>query len=144
MREGDVLLRLYALTRRWLSIFTAMTCWSRTRTVPPRRRPTGPTWCHFVWRALRPKCMNNRHLMVHDHIEENTTAGGKEMGGSMLVVEYEEIAKPDFYMWKDIEFEPDFYMVESMAKPHGLHNIEAFMGVEPALERRPRRTSHSH
>ncbi|MFA5678714.1 MAG: multicopper oxidase domain-containing protein [Pseudomonas sp.] len=76
--------------------------------------------------------MNNPGIwMVHDHIEENTTAGGKEGGGSMLVVEYEEIEKPDFYMWKDIEFEPDFYMIESMAKPHGLHNIDAFKTIDP-------------
>lgn len=90
--------------------------------------------------------MNNPGIwMVHDHVEENTTAAGKEGGGSMLVVEYEEIEQPDFYMWKDIEFEPDFYMIESMAKPHGLHEVEVFKGIDPMQEqRRPRRTSHNH
>ena len=90
--------------------------------------------------------MNNPGIwMVHDHIEENTTAGGKEMGGTMMVVEYEGIEKPDYYMWKDIEFEPDFYMSESLAKPHGIHDIEAFKGVDPTLERRPRTSSgHGH
>ncbi|MCK9469158.1 MAG: multicopper oxidase domain-containing protein [Porticoccaceae bacterium] len=90
--------------------------------------------------------MNNPGIwMVHDHIEENTTAGGKEMGGTMMVVEYEGIEKPDFYMWKDVEFEPDFYMSESLAKPHGLHDIEVFKGVDPTLERRPRTSSgHGH
>lgn len=83
--------------------------------------------------------------MVHDHIEENTTAGGKETGGTMMVVEYEGIEKPDFYMWKDIEYQPDFYMSESMAKPHGMHDIEAFRGVDQVLERRPRTSSvHGH
>lgn len=73
--------------------------------------------------------MNNPGIwMVHDHIEENTTAGGKEMAGSMLVVEYEEIEKPDFYMWKDIQYEPDFYMSESMKKGSGLHDSEIFRG----------------
>ena len=86
--------------------------------------------------------MNNPGIwMVHDHIEENTTAGGKEMGGTMMVVEYEEIEKPDFYMWKDIVYEPDFYMSESMARPHGLHNIDAFKAVDPVVERRPRTSS---
>lgn len=148
VREGDVLrLRLYAPTSPvafHLHGHDVLVTHKDGSALP------APYWADVV--PLQPGerydlivRMNNPGIwMVHDHIEENTTAGGKEMGGSMLVVEYEEIAKPDFYMWKDIEFEPDFYMMESMAKPHGLHNIEAFMGVEPALERRPRRTGHSH
>jgi len=31
-------------------------------------------------------------------------------------------------MYDGIEFDPDFYMIESMAKPSGLHDIEAFKG----------------
>ncbi|MDY0068762.1 MAG: multicopper oxidase domain-containing protein [Porticoccaceae bacterium] len=83
--------------------------------------------------------------MTHDHIEHHTTNNGKDHGGSMLVIEYEGVAKPEWYMWKDLEAEPDFYMVESMAKPHGLHDNPAFKGVEPASERRrPARPAHGH
>lgn len=75
--------------------------------------------------------MNNPGIwMVHDHIEENTTAAGKEGAGSMLVVEYEGIEKPDFYMWKDVAYEPDFYMSESLKKPFGMHDIDIFKGTE--------------
>lgn len=76
--------------------------------------------------------MNNPGIwMVHDHIEEHTTAGGKEMAGSMLVVEYENIKKPDFYMWKDVKYDPDFYMSESLKKPYGKHDNPAFKAIEP-------------
>ncbi len=55
---------------------------------------------------------------------------GKEHGGSMLVVEYEEIEKPEFYEWRNIEYEPDFYMIESMAAPKGQHSSEHFRGQD--------------
>lgn len=73
--------------------------------------------------------MNNPGIwMTHDHIDHHTTNNGKEHGGSMLVVEYEGIEPEDFYHWKDIKYEPDFYMIESMAKPKGIHDIEVHKG----------------
>lgn len=75
--------------------------------------------------------MNNPGLwMTHDHIDHHTTNNGREHGGSMLVVEYEEIDKPDWYDWKNIEYQPDFYMSESLTEPKGLHDIEAHRGRE--------------
>lgn len=80
--------------------------------------------------------MNNPGIwMAHDHIEEHTTAGGKEGAGSMLVVEYEGIEKPDFYMWKGVQYDPDFYMSESLKKPYGKHNNPGFMGFDPSSPR---------
>lgn len=80
--------------------------------------------------------MNNPGIwMAHDHIEEHTTSGGKEGGGSMLVVEYEGIKKPDFYMWKGIKYDPDFYMSESLKRPYGKHNNPSFMGFDPSQPR---------
>jgi hypothetical protein len=52
-------------------------------------------------------------------------------GGSMLVVEYEGIEKPRFYMWKNVAYEPDYYMSESLKKPFGLYNIPALAGYDP-------------
>ena len=75
--------------------------------------------------------MNNPGIwMTHDHIDHHTTNNGKEHGGSMLVVEYEEIEKPEFYEWRNIEYEPDFYMIESMAAPKGQHSSEHFRGQD--------------
>src|SRR5690606_9671783 len=69
--------------------------------------------------------MNNPGIwMTHDHFEHHTTNAGTDHGGSMLVVEYEEIEKPEWYMWKDVVHDPDFYMSESLKKPHGLHDID--------------------
>lgn len=75
--------------------------------------------------------MNNPGLWVtHDHIEHHTTNNGKEHGGSMLVVEYEEIEPEDYYEWKNIDYQPDFYMSESLALPPGQHSSEVHRGVE--------------
>lgn len=75
--------------------------------------------------------MNNPGLwMTHDHVDHHTTNDGREHGGSMLVVEYEEIEQDEWYDWKDKAFEPDFYMIESMQKPWGLHDIEVHRGRE--------------
>ena len=73
--------------------------------------------------------MDNPGLwMTHDHIDHHTTNDGVHHGGSMLAIEYDEIEKPDFYVWRDIEFEPDFYMIESMRKPHGMHESSVHRG----------------
>ena len=75
--------------------------------------------------------MNNPGIwMTHDHIDHHTTNKGKEHGGSMLVVEYEGVEPIDGYEWKDIEYQPDYYMSESLAKPKGQHSIEVHRGVE--------------
>jgi len=73
--------------------------------------------------------MNNPGLwMTHDHIEHHTTSAGQEMGGSMLVVEYEGIESDDYYPWRDIEYESDFYMSDSLEAEFGLHDIPVHRG----------------
>lgn len=76
--------------------------------------------------------MDNPGLwMTHDHIDRHTTNNGKEDGGSMLVVEYEEIELPEWYDHGPIgEYDPDFYMIESMQKGPGLHDTESHRGVD--------------
>lgn len=84
--------------------------------------------------------MNNPGIwMAHDHIEHHTTNNGKDHGGSMLVIEYEGVKPDDWYMWKNVAYEPDFYMSESLRKPHGIHDNPAFKGFDPAqrLQHRP-------
>jgi FtsP/CotA-like multicopper oxidase with cupredoxin domain len=88
--------------------------------------------------------MNNPGIwMTHDHIEHHTTNNGKDGGGAMLVVEYEGIETEDWYMWKNIAYEPDFYMSESLRKPHGIHNIEALRGFDPSERRQASRGAAS-
>jgi FtsP/CotA-like multicopper oxidase with cupredoxin domain len=82
--------------------------------------------------------------MTHDHIEHHTTNNGKDHGGSMLVVEYEGIATDDWYMWKNVQYQPDFYMSESLRKPPGIHDIEAFKGFDPSQPRKPRPAARGH
>lgn len=75
--------------------------------------------------------MNNPGLwMTHDHIDHHTTNDGREHGGSMLIVEYEGIERDDYYIWADIEYEPNFYMIEAMQKPHGLHETPVHRGED--------------
>jgi hypothetical protein len=88
--------------------------------------------------------MNNPGLWAtHDHVEEHTTNNGQEHGGSMLVVEYDGVERPPFYMWKNIAYQPDFYMSESMKLPLGLHNIAALAGFN-AGEAGPLAAAHDH
>ncbi len=76
--------------------------------------------------------MNNPGLwMTHDHIEHHTTNKGQDMGGSMLVVEYEGIEPEEFYYNHHSStepYDPDFYMSESLKKGPGLHDIEVHKG----------------
>lgn len=73
--------------------------------------------------------MNNPGLwMTHDHIDHHTTNNGKEHGGSMLVVEYEGIETDESYDFHNVDYQPDYYMVESMAAPLGQHSIEVHQG----------------
>lgn len=71
---------------------------------------------------------NEGRWMTHDHIEHHVSNNGVDMGGNGLVVEYEGVPMDDWYAWKDKEYEPDFYLSESLKKPHGLHETPAFRG----------------
>lgn len=73
--------------------------------------------------------MNNPgRWMTHDHIEHHTTNNGKEHGGSMLVVEYEEIEHDDWYHGQHGEYDADFYMIESMQQGPGLYDQPGHRG----------------
>lgn len=72
---------------------------------------------------------NPGRWMVHDHIDLHTVNGQKPHGGAMTVVEYEGVSREDaYYHWRHKKFVPDFYFEESLRKPFGLHDIEAFKG----------------
>lgn len=84
--------------------------------------------------------MDNPGLWIsHDHIEHHVSNNGKTPGGAALVIEYEGVEKPDWYAWKDKDYQSDFYMSETLTKGYGLFENTVFKGEAPALERRRRR-----
>ncbi len=81
--------------------------------------------------------MNNPgRWITHDHHEHHVSNNGKAPGGSTLVIEYESIEDDEWYVWKDKEYEPDFYMSESLEKGFGLHENESFKGEFMGRRRR--------
>lgn len=81
--------------------------------------------------------MNNPgRWIAHDHHEHHVSNNGKAPGGSALVIEYESIEDDEWYVWKDKEYEPDFYMSESLEKGFGLHENEFFKGEFMGRRRR--------
>lgn len=84
--------------------------------------------------------MNNPGIWInHDHIEHHVSNSGKTPGGAVMIVEYEGVEKPDWYVWKDKDYEPDFYMSESLKKGYGLHDIESFKGKTEQVVRKKRK-----
>lgn len=75
-------------------------------------------------------------FIFHDHVDKHVTAGGKYPGGPITVMEYEGTPMDDWYAWKDINYDPDFFYSESMKKGYGLFNQPAFKGETIKRERR--------
>lgn len=79
-------------------------------------------------------------FIFHDHVDTHVTAGGKHPGGPITIMEYKNVEKPDFYVWKNIEYDSNYFYSDSMALPYGLHNHDGFKGKP--LERERRRRGH--
>lgn len=80
--------------------------------------------------------MNNPGLWIdHDHIEHHISNAGQTPGGAVLIVEYEDIEKPDWYVWKEKVYDPDFYLSESLTEGYGLFEHEGFRGAEIPMGR---------
>lgn len=80
--------------------------------------------------------MNNPGRWVaHDHIEHHVSNNGKAPGGSILVIEYDSIPEDDWYVWKDKDYEPDFYFSESMTKGPGMFETPVHLGEFMSLRR---------
>ena len=89
--------------------------------------------------------MNNPGLfMMHDHVDPHVTNNGNSHGGPMTVIEYKDIVADDWYHWKDLAYNPDFFYGESMKAGYGLHNQEAFRGKPVNARERRRKGEHGH
>lgn len=79
---------------------------------------------------------NPGRWIAHDHIEHHTTNNGKTPGGAVLIIEYENVQRDDdWYVWKDKDFDPDFFYSESLTQGPGLFDVPAHEGEYPAFER---------
>ena len=84
--------------------------------------------------------MDNPGIWInHDHIEHHTSNAGKMPGGAVTIIEYEGVETEDWYKWKNKEYQPDFYMSETMKKGSGLHEIPFYRGKAPESDRSSRK-----
>jgi len=64
----------------------------------------------------------------HDHIEHHVSNAGSAPGGAVMIVEYEGVEKPPWYVWRDKPYDPNFYYGESLTQGYGLFEHEGFQG----------------
>ncbi|NOX92923.1 MAG: multicopper oxidase domain-containing protein [Gammaproteobacteria bacterium] len=78
-------------------------------------------------------------FIFHDHVDKHVTARGKFPGGPITVMEYAGTPMDDWYVWKDIDYDPDFFFSEAMKKGYGLFENPRFKGTPLSRERRRHR-----
>lgn len=91
--------------------------------------------------------MNNPGLwMMHDHVDPHVTNNGQDHGGPMTVIEYAGVEAEDYYHWKDIAYDSNFFYGDSMQAGYGMHNHKGFQGEAAGRDRRRAadRKEHSH
>ena len=82
------------------------------------------------------KMNNPGRWIAHDHIEHHVSNNGKAPGGSVFIIEYESITRDDdWYVWKNKNFQDDFYFTKSMTKGPGMFDVPEHEGEYPEFER---------
>jgi len=82
---------------------------------------------------------NSGRFIFHDHIDKHVVNGTKFPGGAITVIEYEGNPDDDWYVWRNKDYDPDFFYSESMKKGYGMFEHAAFKG-KPVERQRRRRT----
>ncbi len=73
--------------------------------------------------------MNNPgRFIFHDHVDRHIYMGGM-LGGPITVIEYDGIPMEDWYAFKNVKYDPDFFYSESMKKGYGIFGNPNFMGT---------------
>jgi len=85
---------------------------------------------------------NSGRFIFHDHVDTQSTNNGKFPGGVVTVIEYEGTPKDDWYAWKDVKYDPDFFYSESLKKGYGIFDNPAFRGEKPAKQERGHRSNN--
>ena len=81
---------------------------------------------------------NPGRFIFHDHVDSHVTNAGKFPGGPITIIEYDKIKADEWYVWKDKQFDGNFFYSNSLEQPLGLHNHEGFKG-QPLTNKRRRR-----
>ncbi len=84
------------------------------------------------------KMNNPGRFIAHDHVDTHVTNAGKFPGGAITVIEYEGIPADDWYAWKDIKYDSNFFFSESLKAGYGMHSHKAFVGKPLERKRRGR------
>ena len=79
---------------------------------------------------------NEGRFIFHDHVDKHVTASGKYPGGPITVIEYEGTPMDEWYLWKDIKYNSDFFFTDAMKKGFGLIESEGFKGKSLTRKRR--------
>lgn len=74
-------------------------------------------------------------FIFHDHTDKHLTGGGKFPAGPITIQEYAGTPMDDWYIWKDKDYDPDFYYSESLKKGYGLFEQPKLRGTPLAKER---------
>ncbi|MDQ6960565.1 MAG: multicopper oxidase domain-containing protein [Mariprofundaceae bacterium] len=77
-------------------------------------------------------------FIFHDHIDYQSTNDGMFPGGAVTVIEYAGTPKDNWYIWKDVKYNPDFFYSESLKKGYGKIDQPFFRG-QPLGRRHHRR-----
>lgn len=80
-------------------------------------------------------------FIFHDHVDKHVTARGKFPGGPITIQEYEGTPMDDWYVWKDKDYDPDFYYTESMKKGYGLFEQPKLRGKKAEKAERGHRSN---
>lgn len=82
---------------------------------------------------------NPGYFIMHDHVDRHMSNNGASLGGPVTIFEYNSDAKmDDWYVWKNINYDPNFFYSVSLTKGYGLFNSAPFMGKPVEQERRRR------
>lgn len=82
------------------------------------------------------KANNPGRFIFHDHVDTQVTAGGKFPGGPITVMEYASVKMDEWYVWKDIQYDSNFFYSQSLKKGYGMFDHEGFKGKSESLRRR--------
>ncbi len=73
--------------------------------------------------------MDNPGLFIfHDHIDSHVSNAGISPGGPLTIIEYDSIERPPFYVWKNKDYDPNFFYSESMKHGYGMFTHDRFKG----------------
>lgn len=73
---------------------------------------------------------NPGRWVIHDHVDTHMVNGDKPKGGTMTVIEYDEIPDTDdWYVHHNRKPVKDFYYEDSIKKPYGMHGNPIFVGT---------------